>query len=219
MDAKVVIGTVRPDLIDGVFADCLAETLTQDPGYLPFRKRYLRERAPAGMLHVGRNSVVHQFLVHPLEPKYLLFIDTDMEWEPDQAWQLVESAEAHDIPAVNALVCMQGGRTVEETIPVMYDYDMNIVQPAEPMQRVFCGGSAFLLLRRDILDTVGAAHGWPTPWFNYEHRHGKAVTEEVIFCQRLWDLGIPMHVNTEIRIAHRKIHPFVTPVPAYLQAV
>jgi hypothetical protein len=83
------------------------------------------------------------------------------------------------------------------------------VQPTQPIQRVFCGGSAFLMLRRDALEAVAAKHPWPTPWFDYGVRNGKTVTEEVMFAQRCWDLNIPIHVNTEIVVGHRKIHPFV----------
>lgn len=213
MSATVVIGTVHPDYIDAQYTRCLVETLADDRrGLFPLRRRVLMERAPAGMLHVARNQAVKAFLEHPLRPDYLLFIDTDMVWVPEQVGELLDSAIEHDLCAVNALVCMQGGAGVDEAIPVMYDYDMRPVQPREPIQQVFCAGSAFLLLRRRELEMCGRTYGSPAAWFDYQHRHGKNVTEEVIFSQRYHDLGFPIHVNTQILVGHRKIHPFYMPI-------
>ena len=215
MTPPLVIGTVHPDLIDAQFTRCLTATLEEDTqGVFPLRGRVLMARAPAGMLHVARNDVVQQFLRHPFSPAYLLFIDTDMAWTPDQVWALVQTARDHDLPIVNGLAAMQDGPDPTSTIPVLYDYDFQRVDPVDPIQRVFCAGSAFMLLAREALVTIGQAHGWPTPWFNYGERRGKAVTEEVIFAQRCWDLGIPIHVDTRIVVDHRKLHPFRARVPA-----
>jgi hypothetical protein len=212
---KVVIGTVHPDLIDAYFCRALADTLTDDfHGYLPFRGRVMMARAPAGMIHVARNAVVADFLRHPLQPKYLLFIDTDMAWTPDQAWDLIESAEAHDLPAVNALVCLQSLDPTAVGAYVMKDYDWNTVTPTQEIQQVFCAGMAFMLLRRDGLEACYRAHAGPLPWFDYGVRRGTPCTEEVIFSQRYHDLGIPIHVNTQIRVGHRKIHTFIPQDPA-----
>jgi hypothetical protein len=212
---KVVIGTVHPDVIDAHFCRCLADTLTDDfRSYLPVRGRVLMGRAPAGMIHVARNQVVADFLAHPLQPKYLLFIDTDMAWTPDQVWALVDTAETHNLPAVNALVCMQSLEP-RAAVHVMKDYDWNDVLPTEDVQRVFCAGMAFMVLRRDELEACGRTHGWPTPWFDYGQRRGKAVTEEVTFSQRYYDLGFSIHVDTRISVGHRKIHTFMPAVPAY----
>jgi len=209
MTPQLVIGTVHPDFIDAQFCRCVCATLEEDTcGRFPLRGRVLMARAPAGMLHVARNQVVKEFLAHPLSPRYLLFIDTDMAWTPDQVWALMDVAVAHDLPAVNALVVMQNGADPTSTLPVMYDESFHLLHPVEDVQRVFCAGMAFMLLRRDALEHIGRAFGWPLPWFEYGIHHGKAVTEEVPFSQRCWDLGIPIHVATTIRVDHRKIHPF-----------
>jgi len=219
MTPRIVIGTVHPDLIDAQFCRCLTATLEEDlQGYLPARGRVLMARAPAGMLHVARNDVVQQFLRHPFQPMYLVFIDTDMAWTPDQVWALVETARTHDLPSVNGLAVMQNGVDPASTMPVLYDYDFQPVAPVEPVQRVFCAGSAFMLIARGALERVGQAYGWPAPWFDYGQRRGKLVTEEVIFAQRCWELGIPIHVDTRICVDHRKLHPFRATVPERLGA-
>lgn len=212
MQAKAVIGAVRPDFHDGQFTECLAATLECDPyEFLPHRGRTLIERAPAGMLHLARNTVVQKFLEHPYRPTYLVFIDTDMAWQPHDVWALINSAIDHDLPAVNALVAMQGGADPTDVVPVMVDEAFRPVSPCQPLQRVFCAGMAFMCLRRDALERCGRAYGWPAPWFDYAHRNGTLATEDAIFSQRLHDLGIPIHVDTRIRVDHRKLHPFRVP--------
>jgi hypothetical protein len=215
MTGKLVLGTVHPDMIDAHFVRCLTDTLENDlRGLLTVKSRVMMSRAPAGMLHVARNEVVRGFLAHPQQPGHLLFIDTDMDWTPSHVWHLYDSAVYFDLPVVGGLAAMPGIEHAHETLPVMFDYDFNFVQPTQPIQRVFCGGSAFLMLRRDALEAVAAKHPWPTPWFDYGIRNGKAVTEEVMFAQRCWDLNIPIHVNTGIIVGHRKIHPFVVQAPS-----
>ena len=208
---KVVIGTVHPDSVDAQFCACLAATLTEDTrGLLPFRGRVMMSRAPAGMIHVARNEVIRGFLAHPLRPDYLLFIDTDITWEPDQVWSLVDTATTHDLPAVSGLIafCQQDEDGPSDPILMLYDNDFKLVPLSADVQRVFCAGMGFMLLRRDALEACAAAYRWPTPWFDYGHRNGKAVSEDVIFSQRLLDLNIPVHVDTRIVVGHRKTHTF-----------
>lgn len=214
---KAVIGTVHPDMIDAHFVGCLVSTLTEDyDERLVSRVPFLPSRAPAGMLHVARNAVVAQFLKHPMAPDYLVFIDTDMAWAPQDVWRLLDEARARSLPILGGLAVMQGGADVSEMKPVMFDYDFAPILPTGDVQRVFCGGSAFLALRRDALEACVEVNPWPTPWFDYGVRRGKAVTEEVVFAQRMWDLGIPIHVDSRITVGHRKIHTFVAPSHEYV---
>jgi hypothetical protein len=209
--SKVVIGTVHPGSVDAKFCQCLLTTVSENlRGLFPFRQRTLMAHAPAGMLHTARNEVVRGFLEHPFRPDYLMFIDTDMTWDEEQIGALYDTAETHDLPAVSALIafCQQEEDGPGKPMTMLYDYNFRFVPVKSDVQRVFCSGMGFMLLRRDALERCGQAHGWPTPWFDYGHRNGKAVSEDVIFSQRLWDLGIPIHVDTRVRVGHRKTHGF-----------
>jgi hypothetical protein len=170
---------------------------------LPFRRKVLMSAAPAGMIHTARNAVVDGFLAHPFSPEYLLFIDTDITWEPHQVWSLLETATTHDLPAVSGLVCF---KQTEDgpLVPMLYNDDFKLVPVSADVQRVFCAGMGFMLLRRDALETIATTYPWPTPWFDYGHRNGKAVSEDVIFSQRCLELDIPIHVDTRIAVGHRK---------------
>lgn len=206
MPSAVVIGTVHPQTVDAVFLRCLVATLGSDRDRFPVSP-FLPAQAMAGMLHAARNDVIRMFLSHPAQPQYLVFIDTDMEWVPESVWALVETAERHDLPAVNALVAAQGGNAV------MFDEEMRWLQPTEDLQQVFCAGMAFMCLRRRELAICGETYGPPAPWFDYQHRQGKVVTEDVIFSQRYHDLGFPIYVDTQIRVGHRKPNTFMPAEP------
>ena len=205
---RAVIGTVHPDFIDAHFVSCLVPTLTEDyEDRLVSRVPFIAARAPAGMVHVARNAVVQQFLQHPMGPDYLVFIDTDMDWRPSDVWSVLDEARSRDVPILAGLAAMQDGT------PVMFDESFTPLEPLGTVQRVFCCGAAFLALRRDALEMCASVHPWPTPWFDYGVRNGKAVTEDIIFAQRMWDLGIPMHVDSRILVGHRKMRTVCASVP------
>ena len=121
MTPKVVLGTVHPDFVDAQFMHAMVTTLTEDYGnYLPARARVMMSRAPAGMIHIARNAVVQGFLNHPLKVPYLVFIDSDIAWTPDQVWRLVDSAVEHDLPALSGLVSFEmASDTESEIIPML----------------------------------------------------------------------------------------------------
>jgi hypothetical protein len=205
----VVIGTVHADQIDAVYTHCLVATLSEDTRrLLAFRAPVLLARAPAGMIHLARNEIVRAFLAHPLRPAYLLFIDTDITWEPELVWRLVDCASAEDLPAVSGFYSLaeQEAGGPGEPVPMLYDEQMHLVPIRGDLQRVFCAGAGFLLLRRDVLEACFRAYAGPAPWFDYGARGGRLVSEDVIFCQRLWDLDIPLHVLTTVHVGHRKVH-------------
>src|SRR5678815_4810756 len=187
MTPRLVIGTVHPDLIDAEYCRCLVETLPADTtGHFPFRERVLLSRAPAGMIHVARNEIVRSFLSHPMRPARLLFVDTDITWTPDQVWQLVERADSEDHHALSGLVYDQ------TAMPMLYNGEMRQVPVAGYRQRVFATGLGFMLLSRDLLMRCFQRYGWPAPWFDYGHRHGKMVSEDVVFAQRCEEMGVPV---------------------------
>jgi len=209
-EPKVAIGTVHPDMIDAQFCRCLADTLSgHTRTLLPFREPVLMARAPAGMIHVARNEIVRAFLAHPLSPSHLLFIDTDVTWTPEQLAELATTATTNDLPVLSGLLTLGPGDEKEpKRIPMLYDERVRYVPVSADIQRVFCTGMGFMLLRRDALQACLANYTWPTPWFDYGHRNGKAVSEDVVFCERLAELDIPVHVDTRIHLGHRKLFAF-----------
>jgi hypothetical protein len=193
-------------MVDAQFCQCLAATLSEHPRSMELhgRGRVIFQHAAAGMLHYARNQAVSAFLQHPLGLSHLLFIDADMTWEPESVWQLFETALAADLPVLSALVAMPG-ETPNDSRPVMYDDAMEFVTPTHDVQRVYCAGSAFLLIQRPVLVKQAMHYGWPAPWFDYGTLRGKSVSEDVMFSERLAALGIPIHVDTRIAVGHRKL--------------
>jgi hypothetical protein len=70
---------------------------------------------------------------------------------------------------------------------------------------VFCTGMGFMLLRRDELEVCRSVYPLPTPWFDYAHRNSRAVSEDVVFCDRYAHLGFAVTVDTTIVVGHRKV--------------
>jgi len=65
------------------------------------------------------------------------------------------------------------------------------------IERVDATGAAFLLIHRSVLTTIGGR------WFSH-HPEQDCSSEDTAFCLRLRDHGIPLHVDTRIKIGHEK---------------
>jgi hypothetical protein len=206
-------------MVDAQFCQCLAATLSEHPraSELHGRGRVIFQHAAAGMIHYARNQAVKAFLAHPLGLSHLLFIDADMTWEPDDVWQLFDRAQTHDLPVLGALVAMAGETPDDAPRPVMYDEAMHFVEPRESLQRVYCAGAAFLLIRRAVFEACLTHYDWPAPWFDYGALRGRSVSEDVMFAKRLAAHGIPIHVDTRIAVGHRKLYTY-TYAPALAPA-
>jgi hypothetical protein len=194
-------------MVDAQFCQCLAATLSEHPRSMELhgRGRVIFQHAAAGMLHYARNQAVSAFLQHPLGLSHLLFIDADMTWEEGSVWQLFEEAIAHNYPVLGALAAMPGESPDAAPRAVMYDEAMQFVEPRQSLQRVYCAGAAFLLIRREVFDACLTCYDWPAPWFDYGTLRGRSVSEDVMFSERLAALGIPIHVDTRIAVGHRKL--------------
>lgn len=66
------------------------------------------------------------------------------------------------------------------------------------LMQIDIAGGAGMLIRRDVLDLTGP------PWFR--NRGTELQGEDIAFCERLLELGIPLHVNFDAQMGH------ITPV-------
>ena len=209
---QLAIGLVHGGTVHACCLQSLLRTMFADlEGPRCINGRFLERASPGGMMHVAQNELTEEFMSHPDQPDAILKVDSDMAWTPDDVWTLRETAMRTGYPIVSGVVPYPNN-TAGACVPMMRDAQMRLIEPgAERLVRVFC--AAFTLVHRDVYLKLAQAHPGPTPYYNYEHWHGKAAGEDVIFAQRVKDLGIPVFVDTEVRIGHRKMHTFESAVP------
>lgn len=215
--AGVVIAYLHPGEVSAYFTESLIVSLLVDAGS-PDRSivNILQEWSSANV-SAARNALVERFLANPAGD-WLLFIDADMQWDHEAIPALLASADPVERPIVGGL-CF--GYHDGELFPTIYRWveDGDSITtarvrdyPRDEVIPVAATGAAFLLIHRGVL-TAMREHVLPNgrvgfseafPWFQETEMAGKPVGEDLTFCIRAAQMGIPTHVATGVRIGHHK---------------
>lgn len=183
-------------------------------GYIAFSSGYDVERS--------RNIVTKQFL-DDKSAEWLLWIDSDMGFEPDALERMIATAESHDAKIVGGL-CFGwkdvGGDGLsgmarrpfttmfmwnrqpdgKEAFNPVWHYPVNTVVPVDAT------GAAFILVHRDVFEAIRAEHGdrWYSRLPNATGEPDSYFGEDISFCIRAKAAGFPILVHTGIRTNHHK---------------
>lgn len=177
------------------------------------------QQCGAGRLSSGRNQACAQFL-DLWDAEWLLMIDADMGFDSDAAEQLVAAADAVERPVMGAL-CFGAKRAGEgpahamrtHFFPTLYrlhadpttgrrTFDPAYEWPRGKVCEVSGTGAAFLLIHRSVLERIRDAYG--DKWFDEVTEDDTPFGEDLSFCLKLIDLGIPLHVHTGVETSHKK---------------
>lgn len=181
----------------------------------PARGGAVPVRYGTGGLVQARNEAVELFL--KTDSEWLFWIDTDMGFEPDSIDRLLTSANPDTRPVMGGLCFvrreigrdgMNGYLTVPR--PTIYLWSQTPsgttgFVPMDNYQRgeiVECSatGSAFLLIHRSVFEKIGGN------WYGLiANPDGGAFSEDLSFCLRLAQHGIPVHVDTNVKTTHYKV--------------
>lgn len=183
------------------------------------RGGYKTMRGGTDGLGPARNAVVRDFLDGTDKTPWIMFIDTDMGFDPDVIDRLVESADPAERPVMGALTFAQRededdrmGGFRPSTWPVILDwtaggfavkwtYDHNSVVRCDGT------GSACILIHRSVFQRFRDVYGDAfNAWYSRTTNpvSGELLSEDLSFMHRLRELGIPVHVNTAVKTTHHK---------------
>ena len=139
---------------------------------------------------------------------YMMWIDSDMLWEPLD----IERLMSWNMDIVCGVAKMQDGKTIatvenwdlayyKEHGSFKYLNDELIKDRTEPFPVAFTG-MAFMLIRRGVLETFDFP--WIEPYF-YELGKTKLMAgEDVSFCKKAQNLGFKVMLDPKTRIGHLK---------------
>jgi len=209
-DPRIGIGHVTDENISHIFYTSMMGLLAYRAPQI--RNRVLVAQGDAGHLDVGRNKVVQEFLKTQLD--WLLWIDTDMAFQPREFDLIAGSVHAEERPMVSALYY-----TVERK-PVAFRNEFqptdgmvhakSIEEPEEDgLVEVDGVGFGFVMVHRKLLERVaeefGPAHPH-RPWFDCSDfgPYQEPPSEDLSFCHRVRALGAPIYVHTGARVGHIK---------------
>lgn len=154
----------------------------------------------------GRNLLVRRFLSTGVD--WILVVDTDMVWEPEDWRRLRDSADPVSAPFV-------AGTYFVDNVPswpccIIFKDDgtpatPNLREDSPELLRVSAAGIGFGLIHRDVFLRSGDTtddhewfeHGWRDP-------NGQTMPEDYCFCSRVGEAGIPIYLNTKVRVGHVK---------------
>jgi hypothetical protein len=218
---KVVIAYLHPGLVHAAFMESVLDLLVYDTA---FHKRIVsgggRLATQAGANLSGpRNGIVKRFLAYG-QADWLWMVDSDMTFAPDTVERLLEFADPQTAPIVGGL-CFgfddKGdiqptlfGLTGEESSPQVIRYHE---WPPDAMFQVAATGAACLLVHKSVFERIAAVQipgrdgkGFNAafPWFQELEHDGQPVSEDIGFCWRAALAGIPLYVNTAVRLGHIK---------------
>jgi hypothetical protein len=160
---------------------------------------------------LSENRNLAMFDAYHSKVDWLIFIDTDMEFSPQDVQALMDNGGD-----VVTGVCKTG-----EGKYALYEYDdkTNRIKSIDPKPIVDICGAAFIGIRRNVVEKLCDGITRNMSWKNTRVREtnlnlpfnlvanmdGIQFSEDVSFCLRLRELGIPIHVAMEAKIGHEKI--------------
>jgi hypothetical protein len=179
---------------------------------------WISQRCGTDGLATARNMAATDFLDEH-DGEWLLWLDTDMGFEPDILDRLLASADPVDRPVVGAL-CFTWFEAVPDGLfgyrcyprPTILDWHREDGQtgfkaradyPVNALVRCSATGMAAVLIHRSALEAVRAVHG--DHWYDRTPSvNDKFFGEDVSLCMRWGALSIPVHVDTGVRTTHHK---------------
>jgi len=162
---------------------------------------------------------------------WLLWIDTDMGFEPDAVERLLSVADPETAPIVGGLCFIENeyahdfrGGLTSRLSPTLYDWcwidphqgmpgayklATRSEWPPEQVTRVGATGTGFLLTHRSVYEKIG---DWlreqgapPNIWFErIPGPDGEMCGEDISFCLRAHQVGLPILVHTGVTTTHQK---------------
>lgn len=220
----VVLGWMFPERVSGWFLYSVADMLRYDaqgPRHIVGPKGGLISLSSGPRIAEARNQMIDSFAAHHPETEWLLMIDSDMTFSPDLVERLLEVADPREAPIVGGL-CFAGGKmsdpyptvyrltqTEDGAVGVQREYDY----PRDSLVKVGATGGACLLIHRQVFAAMKAKWGTlesgapsPYPWFaeGLVGPQGECWGEDILFCLRAHQLGIPVHVHTGVKLGHVK---------------
>lgn len=157
----------------------------------------------------ARNDIVRHFLA--TEAEWLLQVDADMNFDPEDLLRLLEAADPQDRPILGAMCAGTGQLRAGD--PVLAEagwldaggaYPV-LAEPTGDVIEVDFTGAGMLLMHRSVFPTIAAAQpSVVAPWFAEAEHNGRLDGEDWEFCRRARAAGIPVHVHSGVCIGHLK---------------
>jgi hypothetical protein len=186
-----------------------------------FNAQILANFSSAGgcLLEDNREAVVEGFLgMSPqrfhFPPEWLVSLDTDIRFDPDDIYRLLEIADPVERPIVSALYYT----TIESSFTACWlrknpddnDYK-TLAGKMVGLNQIDGCGMGCCIIHRSVLEKVGAKYAEePFKWFGRDRIQKKGgiwtrLGEDISFCRRAQSVGATIWGTVDVRVGHYKI--------------
>lgn len=164
----------------------------------------------------ARNLIVHEFLKSNCD--HLLFIDSDMTFEPESVVRLLAFNEDKPIVA-GAYEARKEGKIY--IIHLDSDPIGNVIMDDMGLVRAKRVATGFMMVRRDVFEKLAELHpewkhkdtnsdGTLFSFFDFKCTPDGYVGEDFLFCERAIDAGFSAWIDPTIKLGHMGIHEFTS---------
>lgn len=207
---KVALVNLNPGEVRVEFLQSLLDTIIGD---INDRRvlNYIRPVVAGPLLDIYRNRAVEWFL-RESTAEWMLFVDSDIVWQLDDLYKLLDAADPVDAPVVSGAYLMilpEGCRPSlfhrnEQNGGLMDVWPADTPLPVDTFVDVDGCGAGFLLMHRSLLATMLEVYKAPMPWFANEVIDGVVNGEDFTFCSRVQQMGFRVFVHTGVQLDHIK---------------
>jgi len=159
------------------------------------------------LVAAARTGIVEDFLASPAE--WLLQLDSDMVFTPDDIVALLDAASADTVPIIGGLYAGTGQLVNQVDAEAGWFTTRGVrfldSRGATGVIAVDFVGAGALLVHRTVYERMAKDHPAPQPWFQEVAEHGRVDGEDWTFCARAARSGFPVHVHAGARFGHSKM--------------
>lgn len=220
----LLIANVNPGLVTSDYMVSTLNFTLHDIKNRKILRGYLPWRAGA-LLDIYRNMVVENFLMQE-DMEWLLFFDSDIEYDEDIPYMLIDAADPMSRPVISGIY-----PTLDETStvrPALWyrgeaeDGRIKMLQYAtipEPnyadLIQVDGLPAGCLLIHRSLLETMRTVYPPAKPWFDMGVFDNVPYGEDFTFSMRVTQMGYPLLAHPEALVNHFKSIKLTLRIPSY----
>lgn len=209
-EKKRCIGTIAMVTRDHVTAPTAISMLMTDLSFLGQDEYVQRYIVQGNVLVFQRNQCIQM-----MDGDWILFIDSDMAWQPDAIKTLVDTRARFDLDMVGGL-CFQRAAPYQPTLYMRaadegLGYTFLEEWDEDAAVEVDATGMAFCLIHKRVFDRI-LQHNVGEPFLELEERKDHApqnffkwngkLGEDFQFCHEAKEAGCRIFVDTSVKVDH-----------------
>lgn len=143
---------------------------------------------------------------------WILWIDSDIAFDINSVKMLLDSADKENRPVVSGTYFISKepeSSIMPATVAAYKDLDEYLIKSIEleinnEVIEIDSCGMGFILMHKSIIEKLDNAYPNEFLFKENEENKEKFIGEDIAFCRKLKNAGVPIHLNTSVLVGHIK---------------